>query len=45
VPSVIQSAKEHGLLITTFGTTSRVPFADAHMSDGVVSLTIHPHSP
>lgn len=37
VPSLIQSAKEHGLLITTFGTTRRVPMADAHMSSGVLS--------
>ncbi|KAI5479290.1 CDK inhibitor PHO81 [Pseudohyphozyma bogoriensis] len=37
VPSVIQTAKEHGLLITTFGTTSRVPLADAHMSSGVAA--------
>lgn len=37
VPSLIQSAKENGLLITTFGTTSRVPLADAHMASGVVS--------
>ncbi|KAK4048708.1 phosphate system positive regulatory protein pho81 [Microbotryomycetes sp. JL221] len=37
VPSLIQSAKEHGLLITTFGTTRRVALADAHMSSGVLS--------
>lgn len=35
IPSLIQSAREHGLLITTFGTASRVLLADAHMSDGV----------
>ncbi|KAM0792180.1 hypothetical protein ACM66B_004877 [Microbotryomycetes sp. NB124-2] len=37
VPSLIQSAKEHGLLITTFGTTRRVALADAHMASGVLS--------
>ncbi|BGP13882.1 hypothetical protein JCM10213_002521 [Rhodosporidiobolus nylandii] len=37
IPSLIQSAREHGLLITTFGTPSRVPLADAHMADGVLS--------
>ncbi|GAA5978148.1 hypothetical protein JCM10908_004246 [Rhodotorula pacifica] len=37
IPSLIQSAREHGLLITTFGTASRVVHADAHMSDGVLS--------
>lgn len=35
IPSLIQSAREHGLLITTFGTASRVVLADAHMTDGV----------
>ncbi|BGO89599.1 hypothetical protein NBRC10512_001550 [Rhodotorula toruloides] len=37
IPSLIQSAREHGLLITTFGTASRVVHADAHMADGVLS--------
>ncbi|GAA6008997.1 hypothetical protein JCM10207_004059 [Rhodosporidiobolus poonsookiae] len=37
IPSLIQSAREHGLLITTFGTPSRVHLADAHMADGVLS--------
>ncbi|GAA6027089.1 hypothetical protein JCM8097_006102 [Rhodosporidiobolus ruineniae] len=37
IPSLIQSAREHGLLITTFGTPTRVPLADAHMADGVLS--------
>ncbi|TNY19802.1 cyclin-dependent protein kinase inhibitor [Rhodotorula diobovata] len=37
IPSLIQSAREHGLLITTFGTASRVVLADAHMTDGVLS--------
>ncbi|GJN88570.1 hypothetical protein Rhopal_001536-T1 [Rhodotorula paludigena] len=37
IPSLIQSAREHGLLITTFGTASRVVLADAHMADGVLS--------
>lgn len=37
VPSLIQSAKEHGLLIATFGTLRRVEGADAHMSSGVAS--------
>lgn len=44
VPSVIQSAKEAGLLITTFGSSSRAShLADAHMSSsGVVSQTFPP---
>ncbi|GAA5830339.1 hypothetical protein JCM11251_001314 [Rhodosporidiobolus azoricus] len=37
IPTLIQSAREHGLLITTFGTPSRVQLADAHMADGVLS--------
>ncbi|GAA5878688.1 hypothetical protein JCM1840_000200 [Sporobolomyces johnsonii] len=37
VPSLIQSAREHGLLITTFGTPGRVPLTDAHMAAGVLS--------
>ncbi|GAA6006343.1 hypothetical protein JCM11491_004921 [Sporobolomyces phaffii] len=37
VPSLIQSAREHGLLLVSFGTPSRVPLTDAHMSAGVLS--------
>jgi len=35
VPSLIQSAREHGLLLVSFGTIGRVPLTDAHMSAGV----------
>ncbi|GAA6062254.1 hypothetical protein JCM10212_001768 [Sporobolomyces blumeae] len=37
VPSLIQSAREHSLLICTFGTTGRVPLTDASMAAGVLS--------
>ncbi|GAA5851676.1 hypothetical protein JCM3766R1_000482, partial [Sporobolomyces carnicolor] len=37
VPSLIQSAREHGLLLVSFGTVGRVPLTDAHMSAGVLS--------
>ncbi|GAA5826059.1 hypothetical protein JCM5353_004197 [Sporobolomyces roseus] len=37
VPSLIQSAREHGLLLVSFGTIGRVPLTDAHMSAGVLS--------
>ncbi|GAA5875364.1 hypothetical protein JCM16303_000599 [Sporobolomyces ruberrimus] len=37
VPSLIQSAREHGLLLVSFGTDGRVPLTDAHMSAGVLS--------
>ncbi|SCV69297.1 BQ2448_2317 [Microbotryum intermedium] len=37
VPSVIQSVKEHGLLVTTFGTDVPAGWADAHMASGVLS--------
>ncbi|GAA5941057.1 uncharacterized protein JCM15063_000635 [Sporobolomyces koalae] len=37
VPSLIQSAREHGLLLVSFGTSGRVPLTDAHMAAGVLS--------
>jgi hypothetical protein len=37
IPSLIAGAREHGLLIATFGTPTRVQLADAHMADGVLS--------
>lgn len=39
VPSLIQSVKEHGLLLTTFGSESPETLsfgADAHMRNGVL---------
>ncbi|SGY75482.1 BQ5605_C005g03428 [Microbotryum silenes-dioicae] len=37
VPSVIQSVKEQGLLVTTFGPDVPAGWADAHMASGVLS--------